>query len=73
MDYGADPLAIFPRGAETRKQAALALGRLKAKYRNAKVVARLEQMFDGEQDPQVLDGAYDALLSLVSAPELETR
>jgi HEAT repeat protein len=71
LDYGAHPLGIVPDAGEVRKQAALALGKLKADYRQPHVFARLERFPSEETDPELLDGAFIALLSLAAAPELE--
>ena len=71
LDYGAHPLVVVPNAAEIRRQTALALGKLKAEYRQPHVFDRLKQVLNEEQGPAVLDGAFSALLSLASAPELE--
>jgi HEAT repeat protein len=71
LDYGTHLLVIVPNAAEIRKQAALALGELKAEYRQPRVFDRLVRLLNEEQDPQVLDGAFNALLSLAAAPEGE--
>jgi len=71
LEYGAHPLVIVPNAAEIRRQAALALGKLKAEFRRPDVAAKLEALLTTEKDPSVLDSLFNALHSLASAPESE--
>jgi hypothetical protein len=69
LDYGAHPFTIQPNSATIRRDAALALGMLKAEFRPPRVQDRLLAVIDMEHEHNVLDGAYQALLSLSAAPD----
>jgi hypothetical protein len=71
LDYGTDPLVFKVYGTYVRRLAALGLGRLKAERRDQAVVTRLESLLRDELDPQVLDGAFKAIHSLIAAPEMD--
>ncbi|HEU4325061.1 MAG TPA: HEAT repeat domain-containing protein, partial [Roseiflexaceae bacterium] len=68
-----DTDALFPAegAAAVRQQAALTLGKLKALHHRRDVAARIAALLGSETVPQALDGLYDALTSLASAPEAE--
>jgi hypothetical protein len=68
LDYGAHPLEIVPMAREIRTSAAVALGKLKAEEYRPEIVDKLRQTMQTEREPQVLDGLYNAILSLASAP-----
>ena len=69
LDYDAASILPVRGAAVVRKQAALALSRLKAIYRQPEVAERIVALMATERDPQVLDGFYNALLALDTAPE----
>jgi hypothetical protein len=71
LEYGIEDVFPTREAAAVRKQAALALGKLKVAYRQPRVVEKVVALLAAEQDPQVLDGLYDTLTSLAAAPELE--
>ena len=68
LDYGAHPLAMLQNAAEIRQHTTLALGKLKAEYRQPEVFARLQEKLQSEKEPQVLDALFNALQSLAAAP-----
>lgn len=68
LDYGRHPLVVVPNAAEIRKMAALALGKLKAEEYRSEIAEKLLNLMTVEEDHQVLDALYQALLSLASAP-----
>jgi HEAT repeat protein len=70
LDYATHPLVFVEGAGNVRRQAAVALGNLKAERRDPRVLARLERLLEDGADPQVLDGAYNALVSLIAAPDL---
>jgi HEAT repeat protein len=70
LDYATHSLVSVQGAGNVRRQAAVALGNLKAERRDALVLARLERLLAEDAAPQVLDGAFNALLSLIAAPEL---
>ncbi|MBI3943717.1 MAG: HEAT repeat domain-containing protein [Chloroflexi bacterium] len=71
LDYGAHPLIFISDAGDVRRQAALALGKLKASFRQPHVFARLERLLQEERDPEVLDAAFNAMQSLAAVPEIE--
>jgi NACHT domain/HEAT repeats len=71
LEYGIEDVFPTSEAAAVRKQAALALGKLKAAYRQPRVVEKVVALLATEQNPQVLDGLYDTLTSLAATPELE--
>ncbi|MCE7987973.1 MAG: NACHT domain-containing protein [Caldilinea sp. CFX5] len=70
LDYATQPWYHLPQsGPAVRKQAATILGQLEPLYRNDKVFAKVAQVMQTDQDPEVRDAAYGALLRLAAAPE----
>lgn len=69
LDYGTHPLVFVLLSGEVRRRAAVALGTLNAERRDPAVLPRVVRLMAEEEGPHLLDGAYNALLSLVAAPE----
>uniref|UniRef100_UPI0034DEA49D HEAT repeat domain-containing protein n=1 Tax=Candidatus Entotheonella palauensis TaxID=93172 RepID=UPI0034DEA49D len=70
LDYATQPWYYLPiSGAAVRRQAAQILGQLEPLYRNDTIFARLVRMMREDEDANVRDAAYGALLRLAAAPE----
>lgn len=70
LDYATQPWYYLPdSGANIRRQAAQILGQLEPLYRNDAIFARLVRVMHEDQDTNVRDAAYGALLRLAAAPE----
>jgi hypothetical protein len=70
LDYATQPWYYLPEsGVAVRKQAALILGQLEPIYRNRKIFDRLARLMQEDQDAEVRDAAYGALMRLAAAPE----
>ncbi|MEM8533182.1 MAG: HEAT repeat domain-containing protein, partial [Chloroflexota bacterium] len=75
LDYGVDFVFPLRYAEEMRKEAALALGKLKAVDRREDVAQRIAAVLASgrERNPKVLDALFSALSSLVAAPETEQQ
>jgi HEAT repeat protein len=70
LDYATQPWYGLPEtGASVRQQAARILGQLEPVYRDDRVFGRLAHVLDEDEDEDVRDAAYQALLRLAAAPE----
>ena len=70
LDYATQPWYDLPhQGSQVRQQAARILGTLEPLYRDEAVFARLARVLEEDNDAQVRDAAYGALLRLAAAPE----
>jgi hypothetical protein len=70
LDYATQPWYHLPRaGGEVRRQAATILGSLEPLYRDEAVFTRLARVLEEDENANVRDAAYGALLRLAAAPE----
>ena len=70
LDYATQPWYFMPQaGREVHKPAALILGQLGPVYRDEAVFQRLARVLEEDEDEEVRDAAYGALLRLAAAPE----
>jgi hypothetical protein len=70
LDYATQPWYDLPHsGSAVRKRAALILGQLDPLYRDEAVFTRLSRVLHEDDDAQVRDAAYTALLRLAAAPD----
>jgi len=71
LDYATQPWYGIPReGAQVRQTAARILGQLDPLYRDDTIFARLARVLEEDEDENVRDAAYGALLRLAAAPEV---
>ncbi|GAB4199491.1 MAG: hypothetical protein OHK0022_19760 [Roseiflexaceae bacterium] len=66
LTYGADEVLPVPGAADVRRQAALALAKLKAPAQRRDAAGHVAALLREEREPQVLDALLDALLALSS-------
>lgn len=64
LDYGTQPWEYLPNSKEVRKQAILILGKLEPLEHNQRVYDRLLRVMKEDEDPDVRDAAYNALVRL---------
>ena len=70
LDYATPPWYFELNASRAvRKPAALILGQLEPVYRDEAVFQRLARVLDEDEDAEVRDAAYGALLRLAAAPE----
>jgi diadenosine tetraphosphatase ApaH/serine/threonine PP2A family protein phosphatase len=69
LDYGTQPWEFLPRSDEARKQAALVLSKLEPVRYDARVYEKLLSVMKDDQDDDVRDAAYGALVRLAGAKE----
>ncbi len=70
LDFATQPWYYMPiLGQRVRKQAAQILGNLEPIYRDEQIFQRLARVLEEDEDEEVRDAAYGALLRLAAAPE----
>ena len=74
LDYATQPWYHLPHASgRVRRQAATILGNLEPLYRDDAVFARLARVLDEDDDENVRDAAFGALVRLAAAPEQYDR
>jgi hypothetical protein len=74
LDYGVEPWEILPKSREVRKQAAMILGKLEPLFFDQRVYDKLRAIMHGDEDADVHDAAYSALVRLAAvAPSSATQ
>ena len=70
LDYATQPWYGLPiSGADVRQHAARILGQLEPLYRDEVIFTRLARVLEEDENEEVRDAAYGALLRLAAAPE----
>ena len=69
LDYGTLPWEHLPGSKDVRKQAALVLSKLEPLDDNQRAYDKLLDVLHGDEDPDVRDAAYEALVRLARARE----
>jgi hypothetical protein len=72
LDYGTQPWEGLSSAAEIRKQAALVLGKLEPLEENQRVYDRLLRVLKEDEDFDVRDAAYNALIRLAGVRDRQT-
>ncbi len=67
LDYGTQSWEYLPESGEVRRQAALILGGLEPLHYDEQVYTRLRQVLLADEDADVRDAAYNALVRLAGA------
>jgi len=69
LDYGTQPWEFLPQSGQVRQEAAAILGRLEPLRYDARIYEKLRHVMYHDQDAEVRDAVYGALVRLVGARE----
>jgi HEAT repeat protein len=72
LDYGTQPWEGLSNASAIRKQAALILGKLEPLEHNQRVYDRLFRVLKEDEEPEVRDAAYNALVRLAGVRDRQT-